>query len=151
MFALRLVSFLLLAMNLAFGFAPATTMQFGRPSTQQQQSSLTTRQMFETPKPLAEEGDKDAAAPLESASTTPEEEGGSTSEEGPTKAVYKNLGRGGNIEEVKWVDPAMEANVNPLLLDWWAYPLVVLPVLLLADDAFHFLPKEGPLAFLQNI
>jgi hypothetical protein len=39
-------------------------------------------------------------------------------------------------------------NYRPWKMDWWAYPLVGLPFLLLADDAFHFLPKDGPLGFL---
>jgi hypothetical protein len=35
-------------------------------------------------------------------------------------------------------------------MDWWAYILFGFPFVLLADDAFHFLPKDGPLSFLIN-
>jgi hypothetical protein len=66
------------------------------------------------------------------------------------KAVYQNLGRGGVMEEVKWVDPAMAANTNPFDMAWWAYLLFGFPFLLLANDAFHFLPTEGPLAILTS-
>ena len=68
--------------------------------------------------------------------------------EEPTKAVYKNLARGGQMEEVKWVDPAMTANTNPFEMSWWAYILFGFPFMLLANDAFHFLPTDGPLGFL---
>lgn len=73
-----------------------------------------------------------------------------TKEENPKKSVYKNLSTGKEVE-VPWFDPAMAANTNPLEMEWWAYPLIVLPFALLLDDAFHFLPQEGPLAFLQRL
>ena len=64
------------------------------------------------------------------------------------KNVAQNLGRGGEFKEVKWKDPAMSANTNPFEMSFWAYFLFGYPFLLLADDAFHFIPdsvKEGPL------
>lgn len=67
-------------------------------------------------------------------------------------AFAKNLGRGGGVEEVKWVDPAMEANTNPLNMSAWAYILFgLLPGVLIANDFLHFIPesaKDGPLGFL---
>jgi hypothetical protein len=137
-----LLSFLL-AVNLVSAFAPIS------PVTQQQSSLAPIALRMFDPKPLSAEGD--AAKPLESASTPDATEAGDDAAEEPVKAVYKNLARDGQYEEVKWVDPAMEANSNPLLMSWWGYILAGLPILLLADDAFHFLPKEGPLAFLQGI
>mmetsp|Transcript_4075 Transcript_4075/g.4718 ORF Transcript_4075/g.4718 Transcript_4075/m.4718 type:complete len:131 (-) Transcript_4075:265-657(-) len=67
------------------------------------------------------------------------------------KMMAKNLGRGGEVSEVKFRDPAMIANTNPFKMSWWAYILVGYPVLLLMNDFLHFLPKEGPLAFLTKI
>ena len=67
-----------------------------------------------------------------------------------SKGVYKNLARGGEVKQVAWSDPAMTANTNPFQMDWWAYIFVAFPVILFANDAFHFLPEEGPLAFLNN-
>lgn len=63
----------------------------------------------------------------------------------------RNYGRGGEFKEVKWVDPAMSANTNPLVMDFWAYPLVLFPFVLLADDVFHFLPDSLKEGFLKNI
>jgi hypothetical protein len=68
----------------------------------------------------------------------------------PPKARYVNLGKGGESKEVEWVDPAMAANTNPFLMSWWSYLLLGFPFMLLADDAFHFIPTEGPLSFLQR-
>jgi hypothetical protein len=69
----------------------------------------------------------------------------------PIKAVYKNLARGGKMEEVKWEDPAMYANTNPFEMEWWAYILFGFPMILLLNDFLHFLPKEGPLAFMSSM
>jgi hypothetical protein len=139
----RLLISFLLALNLTSAFAPISPV-----ARQISSSSSTTLRSFE-PKPLAEEGD--AVKPLESVST----EEGSAAEGGADgesiKAVYKNLARGGELEEVTWVDPAMRANTNPFELSWWAYILFGLPVVLLLDDAFHFIPAEGPLAFLNRL
>ena len=67
-------------------------------------------------------------------------------------AFAQNLGRGGEVKEVQWVDPAMEANTNPLNMSAWAYILFgVLPGVLIANDFLHFIPesaKDGPLGFL---
>ena len=128
-----LVSFLTLAENVVSAFAPAPEHR----RTFIISSSMPTHLRSTEPKPLEEEGG-DAAEP----------EGGEDAE--PMKAVYRNLGRGGDAEEVKWVDPAMSANTNPFELDLWAYPLVGIPLVLLLNDAFHFIPKEGPLSFLNN-
>jgi hypothetical protein len=63
--------------------------------------------------------------------------------------VVKNLSKG-EVIEVKWRDPAMEANISPFQMEWWAYFLVIFPFVLLANDFLHFLPTEGPLAFLSH-
>lgn len=70
---------------------------------------------------------------------------------GAPKAVYRNLAKGGEEVQVPWVDDAMRANTNPLEMSWWAYILFGLPVILLANDFLHFLPKEGPLAFISTL
>jgi hypothetical protein len=67
------------------------------------------------------------------------------------RAVYRNLAKGGEEVEVPWVDDAMRANTNPLEMSWWAYILFGLPVVLLANDFLHFLPKEGPLSFISTL
>jgi hypothetical protein len=67
------------------------------------------------------------------------------------KAVYRNLGKGGEEVQVPWVDDAMRANTNPLEMSWWAYILFGLPIVLLANDFLHFLPKEGPLSFISTL
>jgi hypothetical protein len=95
----------------------------------------------DSPEPLQEQG-----APLEVEATTP----AVVDPWDVPKMKYKNLGKGGDSEEVNWVDPAMAANTNPLLMSWWAYIFFGFPFVLLADDAFHFIPSEGPLAFLQR-
>lgn len=49
----------------------------------------------------------------------------------------------GEIKEVKWVDPAMRANTRPWEMSWWAYLAFGFPMVLLANDFLHFLPKDG--------
>ena len=41
---------------------------------------------------------------------------------GARKMLVKNLGfgKGGEVREVNFVDPAMLANTNPLMMNWWA-------------------------------
>ena len=85
-----------------------------------------------------------AAKALESVDA-PETEGKSVAE---PSSLYKDMNTG-EMKEVKWVDPAMAANTNPLMLSPWAFAFFI-PFILLLDDAFHFLPKEGPLSFLVN-
>ena len=48
----------------------------------------------------------------------------------------------GKTNDAQWVNP--DAATPPTALSWWAYPLVIYPFVLLADDLFHFLPKGGP-------
>ena len=45
----------------------------------------------------------------------------------------------------------MAANTNPLEMSWWAYILFGLPPILLLNDAFHFLPTDGPLGMLGRL
>ena len=95
-------------------------------------------------KPLAEATDAEeesiSADPLPADSTVQ-----------PTSTMAQNFGRAGEIKEVKWVDPAMEANTDPFNMSAWAYALVGFPIILLLNDFLHFIPesaKEGPLGFL---
>ena len=95
-------------------------------------------------KPLAEATDVEeesiSADPLPADSTVQ-----------PTSTMAQNFGRAGEIKEVKWVDPAMEANTDPFNMSAWAYALVGFPMILLLNDFLHFIPesaKEGPLGFL---
>lgn len=69
---------------------------------------------------------------------------------GGRSMVVKNLAKGGEVKKVNFYDPAMAANTNPLQMEWWAYILVIFPFMLLANDFLHFLPTEGPLAFLSE-
>jgi hypothetical protein len=62
--------------------------------------------------------------------------------------VVKNISSG-EIKEFNFVDPAMRANTNPFLVDWWAAIFFGFPVVLLFNDVFHFLPEEGELAALM--
>lgn len=43
----------------------------------------------------------------------------------------------------QWRDPAMSANTNPFNLSWWGWIIVLFPIMLLANDFFHFLPEGG--------
>jgi hypothetical protein len=81
----------------------------------------------------------------------------STEVEAPAEPVKKgstvrNLMTGGEAKEVQWTDPAMAANTNPFLMSWWAYVFFgFFPATLLLNDAFHFLPKDGPIGFLGRM
>lgn len=77
----------------------------------------------------------------DAAPTLPEQEDDQSS-------IVKDMNTG-EIKEVKWVDPAMAANTSGEM-GILGYALVGLPAILLLNDAFHFLPTEGPLAFLSG-
>lgn len=65
--------------------------------------------------------------------------------------VVRNFGRAGEIKEVAWTDPAMRANTNPFEMSIWAYFLFGYPLVLLADDLFHFVPdvvRDSPIGFI---
>ena len=100
-------------------------------------SSSLSMAIGDTPAPLQEQGD--ALEVVEATDVDPWN---------VPKKKYANLGKGEEVKEVNWVDPAMAANTNPFLMSWWAYIFFGFPFILLADDAFHFIPHEGPLAFL---
>lgn len=77
----------------------------------------TTRQfMFSTesdaPKPLSEDGGEGDAAPLAAAEVVGESE---------AKKMYAKDMTSGEVRELKFVDPAMSANTNPLQMNWWAW------------------------------
>ncbi len=64
--------------------------------------------------------------------------------------IVKNLPTG-EIREVQFYDPYMEANTDATLIDPWAAILFGFPVLLLADDVFHFLPEKGIVGVIQEV
>jgi hypothetical protein len=72
-----------------------------------------------------------------------------STDENEIKAVYRDMNTG-KEKEVKWVDPAMAANTNLLDNLSFGYFFLVFPATLLLNDAFHFLPTEGPFAFLSG-
>jgi hypothetical protein len=98
------------------------------------------------PSPLAEVTDvAEVEATTEMAAATEAEP------EAP-RSMVRNLMKGGEAKEVKWVDPAMAANTNPFLMNWWAYLFFgIMPATLLLNDAFHFIPKDGALGFLGRM
>lgn len=137
---LRTISCLLM-MTLASAFTPGTP-RWGVVTRAAPLSMFSS----DTPKGL-KEGDDSETSTMQSSSVITEE----IMQVEEPKAVYRNLARGGEITEVPWVDDAMEANTKPWEMSWWAYLLCGLPVTLLANDFLHFLPKEGPLAFLTTL
>jgi hypothetical protein len=126
--------------------ATAFTAQSWGVSTKLTTRTQTARFMFS-----ADDDSAVAVKPLTEVSATTEE---STDVEVPKKvgSVVRNISTGGEAKEVKWVDPAMQANTNPFLMSWWAYVFFAfLPTTLLLNDAFHFLPKDGPIGFLGRM
>jgi hypothetical protein len=146
MMTLRLLSFIL-ALSVASAFS--TPGQWGVVSRASLSSSSLSMAIGDTPQPLQEQGEESSASALEveAAATTPAVVADPFD---VPKARYANLSKGEDAKEVNWVDPAMAANTNPFLMSWWAYALFGFPFILLADDAFHFIPTEGPLSFLQR-
>ena len=65
---------------------------------------------------------------------------------GAPKMMVKNRNTG-ELMEVE-MNESFLAN-EKFEMNWWAWVgFVGLPVILLANDVFHFLPKDGPLGFL---
>jgi hypothetical protein len=125
--------------------ATAFTAQSWGVSTKVTARTQTARFMFSA-------DDDVAVKPLTEVSATMDTE--ATEDEAPKKrgSVVRNISTGGEAKEVQWVDPAMQANTNPLLMSWWAYVFFgLLPTTLLLNDAFHFLPKDGPIGFLGRM
>ena len=91
-----------------------------------------------------------AASPLETVSAEDLASSDTASAVTPTTItnVVKNMNTG-ELKEVKWVDPAMEANTNPFNLGW-AYVFIILPATLIANDFLHFIDADGPLGFLAK-
>lgn len=148
---LRVLSFfyMLAAMVAAFApvLPPSATRLAGTRSP-----SLTPAFMFsgDGPKGLEEVEDTKQSAMESSTTVVVVEEEEIVKADAP-KAVYRNLARGGEVTEVPWVDDAMRANTKPWEMSWWAYLIFGLPFTLLANDFFHFLPKDGPLSFLTTL
>uniref|UniRef100_A0A7S2L7T4 Uncharacterized protein n=1 Tax=Leptocylindrus danicus TaxID=163516 RepID=A0A7S2L7T4_9STRA len=44
-------------------------------------------------------------------------------------------------DDTQWVDNAETANVD-FKLSWWGYVVAIYPVVLLLNDAFHFIPED---------
>jgi hypothetical protein len=136
-------------------FAPVSTRpRFGvfTSTTTTTTSSLAPLFMFsgDDPKPLSEVSVTNTESTTASSKDEQAEDVAATIAQ-PTRAVYRNLGKGGEEVEVPWIDDAMRANTNPLEMSWWAYILFGLPIVLLANDFFHFLPKDGPLSFFSTL
>jgi hypothetical protein len=64
--------------------------------------------------------------------------------------IIKNLPTG-EIKEVQFYDPYMSANTDASYIDIWSIVLFGLPLTLLLNDVFHFLPTQGPLEQLQQM
>ena len=92
-----------------------------------------------------------AASPLETVSAEDLASSDTASAVTPTTIttnVVKDMNTG-ELKQVKWVDPAMEANTNPFNLGW-AYVFIILPATLIANDFLHFIDPDGPLGFLAK-
>lgn len=59
-----------------------------------------------------------AAAPALATMDTPVAAAASSAEEEQAKNFVRNMNTG-ELREVKWVDPAMSANTNPLRMSWY--------------------------------
>jgi hypothetical protein len=104
----------------------------------------------------ADDADAVKPSPLTEVSASTEVEGLNQLDapEAPVKkgSTVRNIMKGGEAKEVQWTDPAMAANTNPFLMSWWAYLFFgFFPATLLLNDAFHFLPKDGPIGFLGRM
>jgi hypothetical protein len=86
--------------------------------------------------------------PVQSLKTVdePEDITAMNSEEESEGMMVKNMNTG-EMQRVKWVDPAMGANTDGTLMSWWGY-LFAIPFMLIANDVFHFLPADTPFKFL---
>jgi hypothetical protein len=149
---LRIISFFwMVAMAAAFAPATPAAARWGLASTATFTRS-TPLAMFsgDEPKGLEEVEDPKQQTTMEAVSVVEEGETSDATPDAP-KSVYRNLARGGEVTSVPWVDEAMRANTNPFEMSWWAYIIFGLPVTLLLNDFLHFLPKDGPLAFLNNL
>jgi len=59
----------------------------------------------------------------------------------PFVSRYKNLNYGEEVE-VKWRDPLMESNTRIQFGDFITPVLIIYPLVLLANDQFHFMPQS---------
>lgn len=56
--------------------------------------------------------------------------------------VVKNLSTG-EVQEVPFYDPYMEANTDVTMISPWAAIVFGFPTILLLNDVLHFLPEDG--------
>jgi hypothetical protein len=64
--------------------------------------------------------------------------------------MVKNIPTG-EIKEVPFYDPDMEANTDVTMISPWAALFFGFPTLLLLNDAFHFLPNDGLWGQVQQL
>jgi hypothetical protein len=64
--------------------------------------------------------------------------------------MVKNIPTG-EIKEVPFYDPDMEANTDVTMISPWAVLLFGFPTILLLNDAFHFLPNDGIWGQMQHL
>lgn len=106
-------------------------------------------------KPLTEikEGDsvdvlKDTMSSVSTTSTKKEEQ--DPFKRPPAKTMTVKNRNTGEFYEVE-VNESFLAN-EKFEMSWWAWVgFVIFPVVLLTNDVFHYLPKDGPLGFLGRI
>jgi hypothetical protein len=67
-----------------------------------------------------------------------------------TTMVAKNIATG-EVKEMPFYDPYMEANTDATMISPWAAILFGFPTILLLNDAFHFLPQDGVLGQIQQV
>jgi hypothetical protein len=64
--------------------------------------------------------------------------------------MVKNIPTG-EIKEVPFYDPDMEANTDVTMISPWAVLLFGFPTILLLNDAFHFFPNDGIWGQMQHL
>mmetsp|Transcript_21409 Transcript_21409/g.25836 ORF Transcript_21409/g.25836 Transcript_21409/m.25836 type:complete len:137 (-) Transcript_21409:204-614(-) len=120
-------------LSVASGFATPGQSAFGVKSASRTTATRIFSDKSDTPSPL----------PL---ATDPEED----ADPEVQRMVAINLAKGEEFEIPDFVDPAMiQASSNPFQMSWWAWIICGYPFIMLADDAFHFLPKGGIPALLN--
>ncbi|KAG7342616.1 hypothetical protein IV203_020560 [Nitzschia inconspicua] len=95
---------------------------------------------------LFDNGDDDKTGSVNSASNSVDSERTTPQ----NTMVVKNLPTG-EIKEVPFYDPYMEANTDVTMISPWAALLFGFPTLLLLNDGFHFLPSDGFFGKLQQM
>lgn len=99
---------------------------------------------------LSEVKEGETANALESVSASVDDADFKAPLEGEKKMMTVKNRNTGELIEVE-MNESFLAN-DGLEMNWWAWVgFVAFPVILLANDAFHFIPTEGPLGWLGTI